>query len=119
MESSAKKVLFFWPVLLALHFLLAVAGGMLIGFLPEALLSKLYYNTGVEPYSPAIAIAAFILGYFVGLRFLSLRAATWTWVIGSLWLFVGVCELATHWSATWSPEKPCLCKSRRCTVVCH
>lgn len=105
MESSANRVLFFWPVLMACHFLLAVAGGTLIGFLPEALVSRVYYNTGLEPYSPAIAASALLLGYFVGFRLLGLRAATWTWAMGVLWLLVGVHELTSHWSASWSPEK--------------
>lgn len=93
-----------WLVLLALHFIVAVAGGMLIGFLPEALVSRAYYNTGLEPYSPAIAVAALLLGYFVAYR-LRVRVAMWTWTIGVLWLVVGVNELTRHWSASWSPEK--------------
>jgi hypothetical protein len=35
MDGSANKVLFFWPVFIASHFFLAVAGGMLIGFFPK------------------------------------------------------------------------------------
>ena len=40
-ESSIQKVLFSWPVLLVFHFFVAAAGGMLIGFIPEALLAAL------------------------------------------------------------------------------
>jgi hypothetical protein len=105
MENSVNRVLFFCPVLLASHFVLAVAGAMIVGFLPEALLSKLYYNSGLEPYSPVIAAAALLLGYLVGFRLLSLRTATWTWVPGVLWLLVGVQQLTSHWGASWSPEK--------------
>jgi hypothetical protein len=78
---------------------------MLLGFLPEALTSRLYYNSGLEPYSPAIAASALLLGYFVSSRVLSSRAAMWTWLVGVLWLLVGVQELTSHWSANWSPEK--------------
>ena len=78
---------------------------MFIGFLPEALVGQLYYNTVIGAYSPIIAISAFLLGYFVSFRILSLRAATWTWTLGLVWLLVGVHELSSHWSAWWSPEK--------------
>ncbi len=105
MEDSIEKILFSWPVLLVFHFFLAAAGGMFIGFLPEALCEKLYYNTGLEPYSPMIAVCAFLLGYFVSFRMFSLRAATWTWTLGLLWLTIGVHELSMHWSFWWSPEK--------------
>ena len=91
-------------MLLACHFFVAVAGGMLIGFFPEALVSRFYYNTGLEPYSPAIAASALLLGYFAA-RHLGLRAATWTWTIGVLWLLLGVHELTSGWSASWSLVK--------------
>jgi hypothetical protein len=105
MEYSFSRVLLFWPVLLASHFFLAVAGAMLIGFVPETLVSKLYSNRGLEPYSPAIAAAALFLGYFVGFRLLNLRTATWAWAPGLLWLLVEVYHLTTDRSASWSPEK--------------
>jgi hypothetical protein len=104
MEDPVDRAPLPWPVLLALHFFLAVAGGMLIGFLPEALVSRAYYNTGLEPYSPANAASALLLGYFVSYR-LRVRVAMWTWTIGALWLVIGVNELTRHWSASWSPEK--------------
>ena len=105
MESSVNKMLAVWPVLLALHFVLAAVGGMLIGFFPEALIGKLYYNTGIEAYSPAIAVSALLLGYFVSYRVLSSRAAMWTWVVGALWLLFGIQEIAIGWNANWSPER--------------
>lgn len=105
MEDSIEKVLFSWPAQLVFHFSVAAAGGMFVGFLPEALISQLYYNTGIEAYSPIIAISAFLLGYFVSFRILSLRAATWTWVLGLVWLAVGVRGLSSGWGASWSPEK--------------
>jgi len=105
LESSGNRRLLLWPVLLACHFFLAVAGGMLIGFFPEALIGRAYYNTGLEPYSPAVAVSALLLGYFVSLRLFSLRAATWTWLVGVVWLLVGVHELTKSWSASWSAEK--------------
>jgi hypothetical protein len=72
---------------------------------PEALISRVYYNTGLEPYSPAIAASSFLLGYFVGYRLLSLRAASWPWLIGIMWLLFGFHELTSYWHASWSPEK--------------
>lgn len=105
MENSVRKMLVVWPVHLTLHFLLATGGGMLIGFCPEALIGKLYYNTGIEAYSPAIALTAFLLGYLVSFRLLSPRTATWTWVVGALWLLVGIQELTIGWNASWSPER--------------
>jgi hypothetical protein len=105
MENSVDRAPFLWLALLVWHFVIAAVGGMFIGFLPEALVSRIYYNTGFEPYSPAIATSAFLLGYFVSYRFLSARVAIWTWAIGVAWLVVGVYELTSHWSASWSPEK--------------
>jgi hypothetical protein len=104
-ENSIQKRMFTWPMLLAFHFLLAAAGSMLIGFFPEALVSGLYYNSGLEPYSPVIALVAFFIGYLLSFRVLGLRAAEWTGILGALWLLVGVHELTSHWNASWSPEK--------------
>src|SRR2546430_3556533 len=49
-----------WSVSLIVHYFLAVAGGMITGFLPEVVLSRAYYNTGLDPYPPAIALTAFL-----------------------------------------------------------
>ncbi len=87
------------------QYLVAVAGAMIIGFLPEALLSRAYYNTGIEPYSPAIALTAFLLGYFVSPRVRKGQAATFVWVVGLLWLIYGMYDSVGYWSASWSPEK--------------
>jgi hypothetical protein len=104
-ESSLNRRLLLWLVVLVFHFLLASVGGMFLGFIPEAFVSRLYYNTGLEPFSPMIAISAFLLGYFVSFRLLGGQAASWTWIIGLLWLSCAVRELATGWDASWSPEK--------------
>ncbi|MGB8987982.1 MAG: hypothetical protein WCC37_15385 [Candidatus Sulfotelmatobacter sp.] len=103
--ASAEKKTLWWCFLLALHCFVAVAGGMLLGFLPEALIGKLYYNTGFEAYSPAIALTALLLGYFVSNRIGNGRSASWVWIIGFLWLLFGICDETRSWSATWSPEK--------------
>ena len=69
-------------------FLYWVAGtgtSIIIGFLPEAFLSRYYVNTGIEPFVPAIAVTGLALGIaFSG------RGARWTWIFGLLWLAVGV-----------------------------
>jgi hypothetical protein len=90
---------------LAIHFLVAVLGGMFIGFLPEALVGRFYYNTGLGPYSPAIACSALLLGYFIAYRVLGGRSASWAWLAGVLWLLVGIWDITRFWSASWSPEK--------------
>ncbi len=90
---------------LAVQYLVAAAGGMIVGFLPEALLSRAYYNTYLEPYSPAIALTAFLLGYFVSPRVRKGQAATFVWAVGLLWLMYGMYDSVGYWSASWSPEK--------------
>lgn len=92
-------------VSLVVQYFVAVAGGMIVGFLPEALLSRAYYNTGLEPYSPAIALTAFLLGYFISPRVRKGQAATFVWVVGLLWLMYGMYDSVGYWSASWSPEK--------------
>lgn len=86
------------------HYIVAVAGGMIIGFVPEALVSRIYYNTYLEPYSPMIAVAAFLLGYFVAV-FINGRGGTFTWIIGLTWMLFGIYDETRSWSASWSPEK--------------
>jgi hypothetical protein len=66
------------PVSLVAHYFIAVVGAMIIGFVPEALLSPLYYNT---------------------------RAARWIWVLGLLWLTFGIFDETKFWSPSWSSEK--------------
>jgi hypothetical protein len=94
-----------WAKSLFLHYLVGVVGGMVIGFLPEAELSRIYYNTGLEPYAPAIAITALLLGYFVSVHIGKGRAATSAWVLGLLWMFFGIYDTTRYWSASWSVEK--------------
>ena len=78
---------------------------MIIGFLPEAALSRAYANTYLAPYSPAIALIAFLLGYFLSPRVKKGQAATFVWVVGLLWLIYGMYDGLGYWSASWSPEK--------------
>lgn len=104
-ERGSNDSMFRWIGLLAIHFLIASVGGMLVGFLPEGLIGRLYYNTGFEPYSPAIACSALLLGYFVASKILGGRGANWTWLAGILWLLVGIWDVTRFWSASWSPEK--------------
>jgi hypothetical protein len=83
----------------------AVAGGMIVGFLPEALVSRMYYNSGLEPYSPMIAITAFLLGYFAARLVFDGHGATFIWIIGLAWMIFGIYDTTRNWSASWSPEK--------------
>jgi hypothetical protein len=96
---------FSWLLPWLAQYFVAVAGAMIIGFLPEALLSRMYYNTGLEPYSPMIAATALLLGYFASGFIFNGRAATFVWVIGVAWMAVGIYKTTTYWSASWSPEK--------------
>ncbi len=96
---------FSWPLSWLAHFFVAVVGAMIIGFLPEALLSGVYYNTGIEPYSHMIAITAFLLGYFVSLFIFDGRAAAFVWIIGLAWMVFGIYDMTRYWSASWSPEQ--------------
>jgi hypothetical protein len=103
--AAISSPTFSWPLSWVAHYFVAVAGGMIIGFLPEALVSRMYYNTGLEPYSPMIAVTAFLLGYFAAGRIFSGRAATFVWIIGLVWIVFGIYDTTRYWSASWSPEK--------------
>jgi hypothetical protein len=94
-----------WPIAWIAQYVVAVAGGMIVGFLPEALVSRMYYNTGLEPYSPMIALTAFLLGYFAARHIFQGRAATFIWIIGLAWMIFGIYDTTRNWSASWSPEK--------------
>jgi hypothetical protein len=93
-----------WPIALLGQFIVAVVGGMALGFLPEAAASSLYYNTTFEPYSPMMAISAFALGYFASPLILKGRAARFTWVLGFVWLLFGMWDQTRYWSAGWSQQ---------------
>ena len=96
---------FAWPLSWVAHYLIAVVGAMIIGFFPEMFVSRLYLNTGLEPYSPMIAATAFLLGYFVAGLVSDGRASTFVWIIGLAWMLFGVYDTTRFWSASWSPEK--------------
>src|ERR1700733_8725683 len=89
---------------LAIHFLLAVLGSIAIGFLPEALLGRAYHNTGLEPYSPMILVAAGCLGYRVNKK-VGQSSAHWIWVIGIAWLTYGAFEESSYWATTNAPSR--------------
>jgi hypothetical protein len=76
-----------------------------VGFVPEAFASRIYYNSGLEPFSPMIATTAFLLGYFAAGKVLNGRAATFVWIIGLVWIVFGLYDETRNWSATWSPQQ--------------
>jgi hypothetical protein len=91
---------------LFLQFVLAVVGSMLIGFLPEAFISRYYYNSGFEAYSPAIFATAIMLGYLVTrslghssaiMRKLGHSSAMWVWIVGLVWLVYGAYDESSQW----------------------
>jgi hypothetical protein len=79
-----------------IHFFLAVLGSIAIGFLPEASIGRLYYNTGLEPYSPMILVVAGCLGYWVNKK-VGHSSARWIWILGIAWLTWGAWEETTYW----------------------
>jgi hypothetical protein len=87
-----------------IHFVLAVVGSMAIGFLPEAFVGHLYYNTGLDPYSPMILVAAGCLGYWVNKK-VGHASARWIWVIGVIWLAYGASEESAYWATTSAPSR--------------
>lgn len=87
------------------HYALAVLGGMLLGFIPELLLGRLWRFTPFEPFFPGMSVTALLLGYFVSKRLWEARGATWTWVAGSVWFIYGIHDLTRFWSARWSHDK--------------
>jgi hypothetical protein len=102
-NKSDSKPILSWFACLLLHCFVAVGISGLIGFLPEVFLSKLYYNSGIEAYSPAIATAALLLGYFVAPR-LGAKAATATWACGAAWMICGIYDTGSRWSHEWSSD---------------
>lgn len=81
---------------LFLQGVVAILGSMFIGFLPELLASRYYYNSGFEAYSPAILATAVILGYLVSRR-LGHSPAMWVWIVGLVWLAYGAREQSSYW----------------------
>jgi hypothetical protein len=49
---------------------------MVVGFIPEAILGRFYYDTGIEAFAPAIAFTGLILGFFFSVRFQNGRGAS-------------------------------------------
>jgi hypothetical protein len=94
-DSQSLRDLGFWPSLF-LHTVVAVFGSMIIGFQPEAFIGHLYYNTGLEAYSPMILIVAGCLGFFLN-RKLGHSAACWVWVLGNAWLAFGAYSDSGYW----------------------
>jgi len=88
-----------------LHWVVGTAASVLIGFLPEAFLSRYYFDTRIEAFSPAIAGTAFILGIGFSGRFKNGRGAAWVWVFGLLWLAIGIDGLQASWNPAWSTQR--------------
>jgi hypothetical protein len=71
-----------YPVRVATHYFVAVAGGMTIGLILESTVGRLYSHTAAEPFVPCVAIPAFVLGLLVSDRVDRVRLASWTWTVG-------------------------------------
>ena len=85
-----SKSFLLYPVRLATHYFVAVAGGMSIGIILEGTVGRLYNHTAVEPFVPCIAITSLVLGLLVSNRIDRVQLASWTWTIGLIWLCVGI-----------------------------
>ncbi len=100
-----SKSFLLYPVRVATHYCLAVAGGMTIGLILEGTVGRFYRHTILEPFVPCIAITAFALGALASYHLDRVRLASWTWTIGLIWLLCGIRELTHHWSPSWSHAK--------------
>jgi hypothetical protein len=85
----------FWPGLF-LHYVLAVVGSIVIGFVPEIFVEDTNPGSILEPYSPMILIVAGFLGYLLN-KSLGHPAARWIWVLGVAWLAWGAISDSTYW----------------------
>jgi hypothetical protein len=88
-----------------LHWVVGTGASMIIGFLPEGLLSRYYVNTGIEPFAPVIAATGLVLGLAFSGRFRNGQGASWAWIFGMLWLAIGIYELRSGWSRSWSAQR--------------
>src|ERR1700733_8322102 len=93
-----------WLIAVIVESVVAVFGSIVIGFFPELLTESLINISVFHPYSPAIAVIALLLGYFFSFRVLKMKGATFTWIVGLLWLGFGVYDTARGWNASWSVE---------------
>jgi hypothetical protein len=82
------------------HSFLAIPVAIAVGFLPEALLSGVYHNTFIEPFTPMISLTALSLALFSS-RWIRSAAAKWVWTVPLLWFLYGVWEFTHSWSPAW------------------
>jgi hypothetical protein len=78
---------------------------MVVGFVPEGILSRFYYDTCIEAFAPAIAFTGLILGFFFSVRFQNGRGASLAWIFGLLWLALGFHQAASGWNPAWATQK--------------
>jgi hypothetical protein len=81
-------------VIAAGHFVCVTIASMVIGFIPEAKLGGVFYNTYVGVFSPFLLVPAAALGYAVA-RWLKLREAVWAWIPAVIWFGAGAYEVAS------------------------
>jgi hypothetical protein len=91
--------------LLLLHWVFLTVASMTIGLFLEAVLGRFWTDTVLEPFAPGIALAAFLTGYFVVSGSNRSRAATWTWIVGVLWLAYGIYDAARFWDPRFYLER--------------
>jgi hypothetical protein len=97
-----SKSFLLYPVRVAGHYIVAVAGGMTIGLILEGTVGRFYSHTIFEPFAPCIAMTAFALGAVVSYHLDRVHLASWTWTIGLIWLLVAIRELTHSWDPRWA-----------------
>jgi hypothetical protein len=91
-----------WLGAVILQFVIAEVVSFFCGWLPEIKFGPQLQNSGWEPYSIFITIAALILGFYLSPVILKGKGAAWTWIVGVLWLAFNFFDLAKDWSPGWS-----------------
>ncbi len=66
-----------------LHWVVGTVAIIIIGILPEALLSRYYVNTRIEPLGPVIAATGLFLGLAFSARVRKGQGAGWAWILGA------------------------------------
>jgi len=87
------------------HFFVCFALSLPVGGILEYFLDRHIYATRLVAFFPAIAFVALVLGIFFSPLLFRGRGATWIWLIGLVFLLVGVEGVWSSWNPAWSPNK--------------
>jgi len=93
-----------WLFAVIAQFVLAVIVSAVPGILLEAFLDSQFHNSFLDNYWLLPALIALLLGYFLDPPVTKRVGAPWVWIVGLLWLAVGIWETSSGWSPAWSTE---------------